>query len=623
MVTLICYLADSFASDGTRCFSSVNRTVGFLVSIYFHKNIRRIPVKARSVLISLGLVVLVGEALTAQQQRDRLQQWDKNKDGQLSKDELPESARNRFLQMDADRDGVVSRGEMDAFVQRRNNAPAAADKPPMTATTLRKHVPAHGDVKYGTHRRNVMDVWLAQSQQPTPVLVSIHGGGFTSGDKSVEPALLDACLQSGFSVVAITYRMSQDAIAPAPFLDGARAIQFIRHNAKQWNIDPTRIAATGGSAGAGISLWLGFHDDLADPNNSDPVLRQSTRLTCMAVSNGQTSYDPRFIRELFPEDDQVYRLGALRSLFDADLDRLDQLPTEKYSLFDEVSPLHHLTKDDVPALLTYLVKDSNEIAGIHSPRFGHALKTEMDKLGIRSEVVTHVDRDDPRYALSVLEFIMQEFGIEPTSIKRETKVGGVATPVRKGRVKPNGEYYAPPAMAERVDSQLGVGDAAPGFSLQPLGGGDTISLSQFQGNKPVVLVFGSITCSPFRQAVLQTFDLHQRYGDKAEFLMIYIREAHPESSIRFDENGNSELKVFTQTDTLQARIGNAQSCSTLLQVPFPLLIDGEDNATLAAYGAWPNRLVVVGKDGRVAWDSGEGPRGFRPDLLGQWLNDNL
>jgi hypothetical protein len=136
-------------------------------------------------------------------------------------------------------------------------------------------------------------------------------------------------------------------------------------------------------------------------------------------------------------------------------------------------------------------------------------------------------------------------------------------------------------------------------------------------------VFGSITCSPFRQQVIQTFDLHEQYGDKAEFLMIYIREAHPESTILFQENGVSELKKFTQTETLAARKESAQSCGALLKVPFPMLLDGEDNATLAAYGAWPNRLVVVGKDGKIAWDSGEGPRGFRPEKLAQWLRENL
>jgi hypothetical protein len=120
--------------------------------------------------------------------------------------------------------------------------------------------PTHPDVKYGPYDRNVMDVWLAESDRPTPVLVSIHGGGFRSGNKSVSGSLLRECLESGISVVAITYRLSDQAIAPAQFHDSARAIQFIRHNAKKWNLDPTRIAATGGSAGAGLSTPRDWHE---------------------------------------------------------------------------------------------------------------------------------------------------------------------------------------------------------------------------------------------------------------------------------------------------------------------------------------------------------------------------
>jgi hypothetical protein len=272
--------------------------------------------------------------------------------------------------------------------------------------------PTHADVKYGKHERNVMDLWLAKSDKPTPVLVSIHGGGFQGGNKTVDAGLLRQCLDSGISVAAITYRFSSQAIAPASFLDSARAVQFLRHNATQWNLDPTRFAATGGSAGAGISLWLGFHDDLADKDNEDPVLRQSTRLTCMMVSAGQTSYDPRFIRKLFPGSD-TYKHPALARLFDADLDKLDDLSEEKYRLFEECSPLHHLTKDDAAAMLTYGGSLEQEVTnvgiGIHHARFGKALKDKMDELGMRCIVIAggRVLGDGDR--VSQIDFLKQEF----------------------------------------------------------------------------------------------------------------------------------------------------------------------------------------------------------------------
>ena len=273
--------------------------------------------------------------------------------------------------------------------------------------------PTHENVKYGPHVRNVMDVWLVKSDNPSPVLVSIHGGGFRAGDKSVSPDLLRRCLASGISVVAITYRLSDQAIAPAQFHDAARAIQFIRHKAKEWNLDAQRIAATGNSAGAGLALWLGFHDDLADPKSDVPVLRQSTRLSAMSVFNGQTSYDPRFIRDLLPGT-EVYKDPALAQLFDVDLNKLDDLPREKYRLFEFVSSLNHLTKDDAPTQLIYASQLDTPITtqaiGIHHAKFGQFLKEKMDKLGIQSELHTGIARDG--VSDLTLRFVKKHLGLE-------------------------------------------------------------------------------------------------------------------------------------------------------------------------------------------------------------------
>jgi acetyl esterase/lipase len=267
--------------------------------------------------------------------------------------------------------------------------------------------PTHANVKYGPHERNVMDVWLAESDKPTPVLVSIHGGGFRGGNKSVAPDLLQACLDAGISVVAITYRLSDVAIAPAQHFDSARAVQFTRSKAKEWNLDPERFAATGGSAGAGLSMWLAFHDDLADPKNDDPVLHESTRLRCAAVFNGQTSYDPRVIRDLFPGTD-TFQHPALSQLYDVDLTKLDDLPKEKYQLFEQVSAINHLSKDDVPVLLAYASNYDTPISsqgiGIHHPKFGTMLKEKMDPLGIECQVHTNVGRGENQTKLT-FEFI--------------------------------------------------------------------------------------------------------------------------------------------------------------------------------------------------------------------------
>jgi acetyl esterase/lipase len=287
--------------------------------------------------------------------------------------------------------------------------------PGLVAPSLGQQPPTFESVRYGPHERNVLDFWQAKSAQPTPVLVSIHGGGFLAGNKSVQPQLLKDCPDAGISVAAINYRYSTQAIAPASFQDGARAVQFLRSKAKDWNIDPKRFAATGGSAGAGISLWLSFQDDMADAKSDDPVLRQSTRLACVVVFAGQTSYDPRFIRQLFPRKD-VYKHGALAKLFGVDLNKLDDLPAGKYRLFEEVSAINHVTKDDPPALLIYSrpldAEVTNQGIGIHHALFGKALKEKMDGLGIPCEVIAAGKRLGGGTPTRPINFLKEHLGVQ-------------------------------------------------------------------------------------------------------------------------------------------------------------------------------------------------------------------
>ena len=260
--------------------------------------------------------------------------------------------------------------------------------------------PTFANVRYGPHERNVLDFWQAKSDRPTPVVVSIHGGGFRRLNKSVRNEILEACLANGISVAAISYRYSTQAIAPAPFLDSARAVQFLRSKAKEWHIAKERFGGTGGSAGAGMVLWLGFHDDLADPDNSDPVLRESSRLSCMAVINSQTSYDPRFIKAMFPPNAPLPAEDALNDLFGMkSMADSENAPPEKLRLSEEMSPLHHLTPDDGPVLMVYPLK-MDAPPDIHHPLFGVRLKEKMDALNIPCEVQSGTARFDPVHVLA-------------------------------------------------------------------------------------------------------------------------------------------------------------------------------------------------------------------------------
>ncbi|HEY6132096.1 MAG TPA: hypothetical protein VIV27_08755, partial [Halioglobus sp.] len=163
------------------------------------------------------------------------------------------------------------------------------------------------DVRYGDGERNLFDIYLPDCDEPTALVIYIHGGGFTSGDKSMDNGDADTIrefLQSCVAYATINYFLlgvpSQDDGTSAivsqggvltSLRDTARALQFMRYHFASLNLDPPRVAVFGVSAGAGASLWLGTHDDLADPASADPVLRESTRVVAVGAIATQSTYE--------------------------------------------------------------------------------------------------------------------------------------------------------------------------------------------------------------------------------------------------------------------------------------------------------------------------------------------
>ncbi|MGH7956037.1 MAG: alpha/beta hydrolase fold domain-containing protein [Opitutaceae bacterium] len=260
------------------------------------------------------------------------------------------------------------------------------------ATKEELPAPDFANVSYGKHARNVFDLWLPKTAKPAPLVLFIHGGGFKGGDKrAFSPATLSQYREAGWALAAINYRLTDTAPAPAAYLDCARALQHLRHHAREWRLDPRRVAATGGSAGAGTSLWLAFHDDLADPKNADPIARESTRLTCVAVTNAQSSYDPRFAAKIGIPRPNFERHDFFLPFYGITKAEIDT--PKAYERYEMAAPITYLTKDDPPVQLRYghrneTVTDKTSLGVIvHHPLFGIALKREMDKLGIECVVI--------------------------------------------------------------------------------------------------------------------------------------------------------------------------------------------------------------------------------------------
>ncbi|NLX96955.1 MAG: alpha/beta hydrolase [Rhodopirellula sp.] len=306
-----------------------------------------------------------------------------------SREEQLKQLLERFPDADADRDGTLTREEAQAYRAKLQGKEASRKQqgPPV--------LPTEADVHYGPHERQVIDFYRAESDKPTPVVVYIHGGGFVAGDKSsVNRAMLQGMLEAGISFAAINYRFvdGDKTIFPVPQHDGARAVQFLRSKAGEWNIDPNRIACFGGSAGAGISMWIGFHDDLAKPDSPDPVARQSTRIQAVGTMGGQGTYDPVKIEQLVGgrahEHPSLLKVYGLKSLDEA----MDPTPAIQ-KLYDEAAAISHLTKDDPPLYMIYsepdIVPPPDARPGqfIHHPNFGRELKAKMDALGIENVFV--------------------------------------------------------------------------------------------------------------------------------------------------------------------------------------------------------------------------------------------
>jgi hypothetical protein len=214
--------------------------------------------------------------------------------------------------------------------------------------------PDISDLAYGPHERDRIDVYLAGSVQPTPVVFVIHGGGFRAGDKTSwrSDKQVARLLALGVSCVAVNY----------PFLDSmpvqdilrhcARAVQFTRSKAGEWNLDKARFASMGGSAGAGTSLWLATHDDMADPKSSDPVLRESTRLVCAVCNGTQATYDiTRWESFLGPPKPEFSTSEAEGAQFYGLSSTADFSTERGKAVLKECDMLGWITKDDPPLFL--------------------------------------------------------------------------------------------------------------------------------------------------------------------------------------------------------------------------------------------------------------------------------
>jgi len=286
------------------------------------------------------------------------------------------------------------------------SAAAAPESRPAVPPTL-------ADVRYGEHPKQVLHFWKATgatAENPAPLVLFIHGGGWMNGNRmSGLEEMLPELLEAGVSVASVEYRFIPEALAQgveppvkAPLTDAARALQFVRSKAGEWQVDKLRIAAAGGSAGACSSLWLAFHDDMADPQSPDPVARESTRLLTAAVTGAQTTLDPAQMKDWTPNSRYGgHAFGFMKRPEERDAQFAEFLAARERILpwIAEYSPYALVTADDPPVYLFYRARPNlgqPEQDPTHTANFGVKLAERLAEAGVGCDLV-YPDAPDVRH----------------------------------------------------------------------------------------------------------------------------------------------------------------------------------------------------------------------------------
>jgi acetyl esterase/lipase len=280
--------------------------------------------------------------------------------------------------------------------------------------------PTHAELVYGPLAEQRLNLWITPSSRPTPLIVHIHGGGFIQGSKqpTLAQGVHEKLTANGVSYASVQYRFqSKDFPLPNVLRGIARAVQYLRHTAPDWNLDRERVAAFGSSAGGAASAWLGMRNDLADPHHTDPVLRESSRVQAVwAISVAATmdvwewpKYNPMFTEEMIPA--WITRWGY-------DPNTNPQRP-ESIAWRREVHFPHWASPDDAPMVI-YNEHFADNVA--HNPHSSKALydncrKAGMDVALYMREIVHNLDQSPDLFDWMIKQLKQQQSNSNPPHLR--------------------------------------------------------------------------------------------------------------------------------------------------------------------------------------------------------------
>ena len=260
-----------------------------------------------------------------------------------------------------------------AFV--KNFKPAkvdpAAQKEQIKATAEKSGVDVHLDQSYAnnTNLKQMVDVYLPKkrnSDKPLPVVAFIHGGGWIHGDRlNYSGAAMQLARSGDYAAVAVGYRLTNEAFFPEQIYDCKAAIRWIRGHAKEYNLDPDRIGATGSSAGGHLSSLIGASGDVKELEGSiGSYPSMSSRVQCVANLCGPEDFTKAimFDPQGNPIVDDPAVVGLLGGSYEA-----------KHDAAVAASPITYVSKDD-PPFVTFHGDADKRVAFANATSINAALK---------------------------------------------------------------------------------------------------------------------------------------------------------------------------------------------------------------------------------------------------------
>ena len=320
-------------------------------------------------------LLAVGAFLASAQERTPealFKLWDRNEDGKLVLSELPPNAKPIFRKVDTNEDGAISPAEHKAFLTRR-----PAPRAPQGVKVL--HDLPYADTDNPRQRLDLVLPEKRIGNEPLPLVVWIHGGGWRNGDKRSGINRVAPIVTTGRYVGAtIGYRLSGEAQWPLQIHDCKAAIRWLRAHAKEYGIDPKRIAVWGSSAGGHLVSMLGVSGEVEVLEGKlGKHLDQSSRVQAVVNYYGPSalllmSSKPSRIDHDAKESPESQLIGA-------------PIQTVKEKT-RQASPLTHVTRDDAPHLHVHGTDDP--LVPFHQSQIYHAA---LKKAGVESTLITVKD----------------------------------------------------------------------------------------------------------------------------------------------------------------------------------------------------------------------------------------